>query len=430
MKAMRFVSVFVLLVFFVVDPAQGASPSLGLVWPRGAQRGTEATWTFSGARLTDAKEIVFYSPGFTVAKLQVIEDANVRATVKIAADCKLGEHAVRVRTASGLTELRTVWVGALPVVDEKEPNSELAKAQKIGLNCTVHGVVDYEDVDYYAVECKKGQRLSVEIEGMRLGETLFDPFIAILDSKRFELATSDDSALNQQDGLCSVIVPADGTYYVMVRESAYQGNGACRYRLHVGDFPRPLAVVPAGGKAGEEIEVTFLGDPTGPIKQKVKVPDTPGETIRLHCEQGGKVSPSGIPFKVSAVGNVVRTDPKDATPATLPLAFNGVLGKDGETASFKFKGLKGQTFDIHCHARKLGSPLDPVMSLAVAGSGAFISNDDSGGPDSYFRYTFGDDREYVLTIADHLGKGGTAYFFRVEFTPVVPVATASIPKVA
>ena len=80
-------------------------------------------------------------------------------------DCRLGEHAFRVRTATGICELRTFWVGALPVVDEKEPNSDFDKPQPIALNVTVHGVVENEDVDYFVVECKKGQRLSVEVEG-------------------------------------------------------------------------------------------------------------------------------------------------------------------------------------------------------------------------------------------------------------------------
>ena len=75
---------------------------------------------------------------------------------------------MRVRTATGISELRTFWVGALPVVEEKEPNSDFATPQKIPLNVTVHGIVDNEDVDYFVVECKKGQRLSAEIEGMRL----------------------------------------------------------------------------------------------------------------------------------------------------------------------------------------------------------------------------------------------------------------------
>src|SRR5205807_4597656 len=103
--------------------------------------------------------------------------------------------------------IRTFWVGALPVIEEKEPNNDFANPQKISLNVTVHGVVDAEDVDYFAFEAKKGQRITAEIEAMRLGEAMFDPYIAILDSKRFELAASDDAPLLGQDGLVSVTIP-------------------------------------------------------------------------------------------------------------------------------------------------------------------------------------------------------------------------------
>ena len=71
-----------------------------------------------------------------------------------------------------------------------------------------------------------GQRLSVEVEAIRLG-FMFDPFIAILDQNRFELAVSDDTPLLKQDGFISVQIPEDGTYYVMIRETSYGGNGNC-----------------------------------------------------------------------------------------------------------------------------------------------------------------------------------------------------------
>lgn len=411
----------------------GASPSLGGVSPRGGQRGTEVTFTFSGGRLSDAKEVLFYSPGFEVKKLTAANDSSVQAVVKIAADCRLGEHAARVRTESGVSELRTFWVGALPVVAEKEPNSDFASPQKISMNTTVVGVVDYEDVDYYSVELKKGDRLSVEIEGMRLANTLFDPYVAILDSKRFELATSDDSPLLGQDGLCSIVAPADGTYLVQVRESAYQGNGACQYRLHVGSFPRPLAVVPAGGKAGEEIEVKFLGDPRGPFTQKVKLPAKVGEPFAVFAQDKEGISPSGLPFRVSDVGNAVEAEPNDshdkATKAAFPLAYNGVIDKEGDVDWFRFTAKKGQTFDVRCHGRAVGSPLDPVVTLAYAG-GAALVNSESNNRDCSFRITFPEDREYVIGVRDFLGKGGDTYSYRIEFTPVEPVATLSIPKVA
>lgn len=411
-----------------------ASPSLGIIQPRGAQRGTEAVVTFNGARLADAQEVLIHYPGIAVKKLEVVSDAQLRVTFAITPDCRLGEHAFRVRTATGVSELRTFWVGALPVVDEKEPNTEFDKPQPIALNSTVHGVVDNEDQDYFVVECKKGQRLSVEVEGMRLGGTVFDPFVAILDAKRFELATSDDSPLIQQDAGCSVVIPADGKYFVQVRESAYGGNGACQYRLHVGHFPRPTAVVPAGGKPGEELEVTFLGDPAGPIKQKVKLPAAADDPYwRLHCQTPDGVNPTGFKFRLADVPNVIESGTNNAhataTAGTAPGAFNGVIAKPGEVDYFKFAAKKGQVFDVRCHARQIGSPLDPVMYVGVLGAGALTGNDDSAGPDSYFRFTAPEDKEYAVWVNDHLQKGGPDYFYRIEVTPVQPSVTTTIPKV-
>src|SRR5947208_3046764 len=335
-----------------------ASPSLGAIQPRGAQRGTEAVVTFNGARLADAQEVHVYYPGITVKKLEVVNDTQLKVTLAIAADCRLGEHAFRVRTATGVSDLRTFWVGALPVTDEVEPNGEFEKPQPIALNTTVHGIVQSEDVDYFVVECKKGQRLSVEVEGMRLGVTVFDPYVAILDAKRFELATSDDSPLCGQDGGCSVVVPADGKYVVQVRESAYGGNGACQYRLHVGTFPRPTAVVPAGGKPGEELEVTFIGDPAGPLKQKVKLPATADPEFRLHCQTADGVHPAGFKFRVANIPNTIESGTNaavaTATPGPVPGAFNGVVSKPGEIDYFKFTAKKGETYDFHCYARRLG----------------------------------------------------------------------------
>jgi Bacterial pre-peptidase C-terminal domain len=414
-----------------------ASPSLGSVQPRGAQRGTDATFVLGGNNLADAQEVVFYSPGLTVTKLEVVNNTQVKATVKIAADARLGEHALRVRTATGVTELRTLWVGALQVVDEKEPNNDFAAPQKVPLNCTVHGVADNEDVDYYAVEAKKGQRISVEVEGMRLGTTFFDPAIAILDSKRFELATSDDTALYKQDGCLSIVAPADGTYVVMVRETSYQGNGACQYRLHIGTFPRPIAVVPAGGMLGEELELRFLGDATGEIKQRVKLPTAMPKDgkFEVFCQDAGGISPSGLPVRLTdTAANVMEVEPNDtpaqATAGTLFCAFNGVIDKPGDVDHFKFAAKKGQVFEVHCYARRIGSQLDSLMYMGLMGQGAMIGNDDAIGPDSYFRVAIPQDGEYWLSVTDHLKKGGPTYTYRIEITPVEPKLTLSAPPFA
>jgi hypothetical protein len=412
-----------------------ASPSLGTILPRGGQRGTEMTVTFHGARLSDAEEILVYYPGIAVTRFELVNDGALKVTLRIAPDCRLGEHVFRVRCKSGISEMQTFWVGALPIVDEKEPNNEFTSPQSIPLNVTVHGVVNTEDVDYFVVEAKKGQRITVELEAMRLATTLFDPYVAILDSKRFELAISDDAPLVGQDGCASIIAPEDGKYIIQVRDSAYGGNGSCHYRLHLGTFPRPTAVIPAGGKLGEEVELTFLGDPTGPIKQKVKLPQSiPEEPFAVFCQDAGGISPSGIRFRLGTIEQSAEKEPNnqltEATPAPpAPVAFSGVIDQAGDVDCFRFAAKKGEVYDIHCYARRLGSALDPVVYLSHATGGDIAANDDAVGPDSYFRVTIPEDKEYVIRVFDHLGKGGPNFFYRIELTRVEPKLSVTIPKV-
>ena len=143
---------------------------------------------------------------------------------------------------------------------------------------------------------------------MRLANTFFDPYIAILDSKRFELAASDDAPLLGQDAACSVIIPADGTYVVQVRDSAYGGNGACGYRLHVGTFPRPTGGGARRRQAGR--------GGRGPLPRRSGRRDAsrrsscrlrPEDKFGLFAQDAGGICPSPIPFRLSEFGNVARS---------------------------------------------------------------------------------------------------------------------------
>ncbi len=401
--------------------------------PYGAQRGSEIEVSFNGANLADAQEVLFYYPGITVTSLEAVNDKTVKTRLKIEPDCRLGIHAMRVRTATGITNLRTFNVGALPETAEVEPNNEFVSPQKINLDTTVNGFVNNEDVDYYLVEAKKGERITAEIEGIRLGNAFFDPYVAILDAKRFELASCDDAALVWQDAIVSIVAPEDGNYIVQVRESAFGGNGACTYRLHVGRFPRPTAAIPAGGKPGETVNVRWLGDVLGEKAEALPVPPDPSAVFGLFAKDDKGVSPSPNSFVVSELGNVVEAEPNNAaaqaTPFAAPMALNGVIAEDGDVDCFKFPAKKGQPFDIHVLARSIRSPLDPVLYVNRASNGGGAgANDDSGGPDSYLRFTAPADDDYVITIKDHLGKGGVDYAYRVELKPVKPALVMGLPE--
>lgn len=412
--------------------AQAANPSLGSITPFGAQRGTEVDVLFQGGNLGDAQEILLYYPGITVSRLEVVNDNTVKTRLSIAPDCRLGIHAMRVRTATGISNLRTFSVGALPAVAEVEPNNEFSAPQPIQLDVTVEGRVDSEDVDYFAVTLQQGERLTAEIEGIRLGNTFFDPYVAILDSERFELASCDDAALTWQDAVASIVAPQAGTYIIQVRESAYGGNGACVYRLHVGRFPRPRAVLPAGGRLGETLEVRWLGDVGGDRVEQITLPAQRTAMFGLEVRDALGVAPWPMTFVLSDLTNVLEQEPNaDASTATaceLPAALNGAISEPGDVDVYRFPLKAGQAFDVRVLARAIRSELDPVVTVHRSDGSGIAGNDDSGGPDAYVRFSAPADDTYTLVVRDHLGKGRPDYVYRVEAKPVQPALVMGLPE--
>ena len=406
-------------------PALAAYPEFNSIQPRGGQRGTDIDVTFSGNRLADAEEIISYNPaGIKALEFKAENPTTLKVKLHIEPGCPLGEQLFRVRTKSGLSYVRNFFVGQFPVLEEKEPNTLLEEAQPITTGVTVSGTARSEETDYYKIEAKKGERISVEVEGIRLCTNFWDPYVAIMNSKKFELATSDDTPLGVQDPHASVIIPEDGTYYIEVRDSSYAGNDGAQYRAHIGAYPRPTVAYPPGGKAGTEVEVTYLGDAGGPIKQKVAVPNTPGEVLPLFAQANNLSAPSANPFRITALDNVLEAEPNNnhaeakanAAPPALPMAFNGVIEKPEDEDWFKFTAKKDQKFDLIVHARGIRSPLDPVLELFNKDGGGINGNDDNGAsPDSKIGgWAVPEDGEYYLRVRDHLKRGGADFVYRVE----------------
>ncbi|QDU98125.1 PPC domain-containing protein [Lignipirellula cremea] len=413
--------------------AWAASPQLSATTPYGFQRGTEVEVLFTGARLGDAQGVLLYDTGLTFSDFTAEADNKVKAKVTVAPDCRMGLHAFRLRTATGLSNLRTVSVGALPEVSETEPNSEFTEPQPMELGCVINGVITTEDVDYFVVEVKQGQRITAELEGLRLGNSEFDPYLAILNTDRFELARSDDTALLQQDCLCSLIAPADGKYIIQIRETAYGGSGTCRYRLHLGSFPRPRGVTPTGGKPGETLTFTWHGDAAGEFSTKITLPKTLGE-FGLYAENQDGVAPSPNVIRIVDADHFQEVEPnnnfREASPGSAPGVMEGVIGEDGDADYFSFTAKKGEKFDIRVFARgALRSPLDAVMSVRNSKGASLGGADDvASRPDPEYKFTAPADDEYFVEVHDHLRGGGPLYFYRIEISQLEPSVTVSTPE--
>lgn len=435
----RSLAVLLLLSSVPIFPSPAAAttvvstPRLSVILPRGVKRGGEHKLRFSGARLGDAEEVFLYDQGVTVTNLAVVDANNIDVTVQVASDCRLGEHLAQVRTRSGISDYRSFFIGQLNDVVEVEPNNEFSVAQAIEKNVTLNGVIQNEDQDFFKFSAKKGERISVEIEAIRLG-AMIDPFISLLDANRFELAVADDSAFGKQDGVISLIAPADGEYTVLVRESAFGGNGASRYRLHVGTFPRPTVAYPAGGKPGSSLDVTFLGDAAGPIVQKITVPAEAAFRAGLFVTDDQGITPSPIQFRAVDLENVMETEDNghwtETAAAPVPAAFNGIIQQPGDYDYFKFAAKKGQALRFQCYARRLGSGLDPVINVFRASNKQHLKGDDDARrPDCYMDLTIPEDGEYFLRVRDHLGRGQADFVYRVEVSTPTPSLRVEIPRV-
>ncbi len=449
-----FLVLVVLAVFVRPCIAQSEARHIRQVSPRSGQLGRNVPVTITGGRLNEAQEVLFYSPGLTAVDLKPSEDGEVlKATVRIAPDCRIGEHTLRVRTTEGLTTMHTFYVGPLRHISEQEKQTTFEAPQNIPLNVTVDGMVSaVGEVDVYRVQCSKGDPLVVEMQAVRLAQRLFDGYVAIHDQTGRVIAESDDTGLGHQDPIARCAIPADGLYSIAVREAGFGNEGdykgpTGRYLLHVGTFPRPLSLIPAGGAPGQPQAFHLLGEVDGDRSQTVRLPALTATNFGMTgvvARRGDLVAPTPNPVRVSSLTNVRENEPNDATDQVLktaielPAAFNGVLSQNGDVDTFHFRGSKGKRFVIQVYARRIWSRLDSVLSIHRADGTEIAACDDitrhertamfrynghhAGwfAQDSLIHWTVPEDGEYFVRVRDQLKKGGVDYHYRIEAAPTEP----------
>lgn len=425
-------------------PAQAGTPELGRVIPRGAQRGQTLTLRLYGRRLRDPQELLLYDPGITVSSLKAVtkkagkkgpqEVREVRAEVVISPDCTPGEHRLRLRTASGITELRTFWVGVLPETQEVEPNGSQEEAQRVELDRTLAGRIQREDTDWYAFEGQAGERVTAEMVAMRLGDVVFDASLQLLDAQRFEIASSDDTSFSAQDPILSAVLPADGTYFLVAREASFGGDDGFHYRLHLGRFPRPSVAFPPGGQEGGPLLLRLLGEAAGITSQTFALPACEADGLaRLFPSSAGGIAPTPLRVVSGELSCVVEQEPNQrgaSREVPVPGAAHGQIQAPGDQDWFHFSARQGQPLTLRVRARELGAPLDAVANVFERGGKHLVGNDDlRGDPDALVRFRAPKDGVYEVRVRDFLNRGGEDFVYRLEITPDRPELTLELRPV-
>ena len=153
----------------------------------------------------------------------------------------------------------------------------------------------------------------------------------------------------------------------------------------------------------------------------------------LFAQDDQGIAPSPMRVRVNDLANVLEVEPNNAldqaTACTVPAALNGIIQQPGDVDHYRFAAKKGETYDVRVYARQpLRSPLDSVLTIVRSNGAGVVGNDDSGGPDSYFRFTAPEDDDYVVIIQDQLLNGAPDFVYRIEVAPVLPSLTLSLPE--
>ena len=229
--------------------------------------------------------------------------------------------------------------------------------------------------------------------------------------------------------------------------------------------PNPAApvlkpVTPHGAQRGTAIDLTLTGanlaEPTGlwlDFPAKVTIP-----TENNNGKDGGKLlvrleipkdAPMGFHalrlaaargmsnvrlFCVDDLPQVIAKDDNHAPAAAQPLAPPCVVV--GRTVNegndyYKITAAAGQRLSFEVLGRRLGSPIDPQLTLLDARTGRELrgghSNDAPGlQTDPRLTYTFKEAGDYLVEVRDVSYKGGEDYFYRLRIGDF-PCATTPLP---
>lgn len=402
--------------------ARAAGPSVESVVPAVVARGGEATPTLAGGHLRGACEVVWYGPGLACRRLDIASDEEARITVAASADCPPGKHPFRVRTPGGLSELRVIQVSRFPVVAEAEPNDAPKDARAVPLNTTVTGVIETGDIDGVAVALRRGGRLSAEVEAVRAGGgELTDAVLIVLGPDGREVARVDDTDATGQDPCLTLVAPADGTYTVQVRDGHFGGGSANSYLLHVGDFPRPSAVLPPGGEAGKPARLRLEG-PDGPLGvELVDLPRDAGPWWDYVPTLDGRPAPTPTRLRIAPYPAVEEgVAPADAA---WPVAFHGAVASPGEEDSWTIRARSGDAVRAEVFAARVGSRLDAVLRVFDPAGDPVAFNDDDETHDSLVEFRARAGGAYRLAVSDKRKSGGPPFFYRLEVDRPRPALT-------
>jgi hypothetical protein len=414
----------------LVPPASPAAPpALSGLFPAGGARGQSVEVTASGkfgrwpVRAWVDEPGVVFEPAADEGKL----------TARIAPDAPPGVRLVRLYDHEGASEARPFVVGVLPEAVEQEPNVDADEAHAVAtLPITVNGRLGKRgDVDTFRISLQKGQTLMAALGGRQQLGSPMDGVLQLASPDGLVLEQADDSP--GLDPRLIVTAPADGEYLVRLfafpatpnSTIALAGGDDFLYRLTLTTSGFLDRVQPSAVEAGRAGFVEALGWnlPDGLSRLRVG-PSARLDRVRAwHPQLAGVVDvpvvthPSLVEVEAGSAG--------EPQALTLPGSVSGRIEREGDEDRFQITLTKGRACRFEVHARSLGSPLDPVLSVIDGAGKRLVEQDDpgrrgNGGRDPRLSFDPPTDGPFDLVIRDLNDRGGPEFAYRLDLIQPTP----------
>ena len=374
---------------------------------------------------------------------------TVTLEITLAPDAVMGERELRLKAPNGLSNPLVFCVGQLPEVGEEvvtatsgrgnvrnrtsDPRNGRTKTEmEISPPTVVNGQILPGEVDRYRFTAKRGQRLVVAVNARALIPYLadavpgwFQATVAVLDAKGREIAYDDDFQFNPDPAL-GIEIPEDGAYSIEIKDAIYRGREDFVYRITVGELPFVTSIFPLGGKvAGQAaFDLTGWNLANEKILMDTKERGT-GRFVLAVRNQGVLSNPIKIALDADPECFASESAGGNSTPqpVSLPVIVNGRIDRAGDEDSFVFEAKAGAAFVAEVFARRLGSPLDSILTLTDASGRQLAINDDfddkgagllTHQADSRITFTLPADGAYTVKLGDAQRHGGPEYGYRLR----------------
>jgi hypothetical protein len=403
--------------------AQAAPPTLTYLFPAGAQRGQTIEVTAGGS--FDPWPVQVWVDGKGIA-VQAAKDKG-KLSVTVAPDAVPGIYWIRLYNEQGATSPRPFLVGTLPEVLEQEPNDDPKKPQVLpSSEVTVNGRLERNgDVDGFAVKLHKGQTLVASLEANRVLGSPMDAVLQVVSADGFVLEQNND--YHDLDPQIVFTAPADATY--VIRTFAFPATPDSSIRFAGGETYIYRLTLTTGGFVDHVYPLAVTRshpEPVAPFGWNIPEAATKLTVLPEPDADTGRVfhpllaNPAWV--RLEPHPTTIEVEPNDwqhPQPITLPLTITGRIDVPGDVDVYQFQAKKGQKLFFQVEARRLGSPLDPVLRLADAAGKTLVEVDDTGparsaSRDAELTFTVPEDGKYHVEVRDLHAEGQPRAVYRLR----------------